>query len=228
MLVSPLLGESAARALSSRAVAAERSIRNDGIHAALIYAGSAAVGAFLIYLLVPRAGAQSGLRARWSDIPVGLGAILLALPVVQVVSVISVYVWTLVTHETPEDVAHSTLREILGHRADPWIWLVIVGAVIGAPVQEELTFRVFFSSALRRRASLTWPAIIVSAALFALMHRMHGPDEAPPVAWYAIPTLFVLGVSFGVAYERTGRLLVPMVMHAAYNGANIVLAMTFL
>lgn len=227
MIVSPVLGASAGAALPAGLMGALGSIRNEALMSLLTYTGSAALAVFLIYLLLPRAGEGSGLRARWSDVPVGLGAFLLGAPVVQVVSAVSVCSYWLLTHEWPDEVAHPMLREIMDNRADPWSWLLIAIAVAGAPVVEELVFRVFLTSAMRRSARAAWPAILISAALFALTHRLH-PPGSQPVEWHAIPTLFVLGVCFGVAYERTGRLLVPIVMHAAYNGANIVLAMVFL
>ena len=35
---------------------------------------------------------------------------------------------------------------------------------------------------------------------------------------WTLPPIFVLSVCLGLAYERTGNLWVPVVMHAAFNG----------
>ncbi len=46
-----------------------------------------------------------------------------------------------------------------------------------------------------------------------------------PWAWglAVAPALAVLGIALGVARERSGTLLVPMVAHAAFNGANLLI-----
>jgi membrane protease YdiL (CAAX protease family) len=68
------------------------------------------------------------------------------------------------------------------------------------------------SSALpcSRRSSL---AILVSALIFALMHRSHGPDPVP---------LFLLAVALGYVFSRTGRVLPCIVAHALLNATTIV------
>jgi membrane protease YdiL (CAAX protease family) len=50
-------------------------------------------------------------------------------------------------------------------------------------------------------------AILVTSGLFALVH--------PAWSW---PPIFVLALALGFAYERTGNLWVPIVMHACFNG----------
>jgi membrane protease YdiL (CAAX protease family) len=53
--------------------------------------------------------------------------------------------------------------------------------------------------------------VIVSAA-FAVSH-WHGPSLLP---------LFVLALGFGLAYELTGSLLAPIIMHAFFNSTMII------
>ena len=60
-----------------------------------------------------------------------------------------------------------------------------------------------------RRSSL---AILVSALVFALMHRSHGPDPIP---------LFLLAVALGYVFSRTGRVLPCIVAHALLNATTI-------
>lgn len=69
--------------------------------------------------------------------------------------------------------------------------------------------------AIRRRVQVTarWAGVGVTAALFALVHTE--PAFFPP--------LFILALGMGYAYERTGNLWVPIVMHAAFNGVQITL-----
>ena len=49
---------------------------------------------------------------------------------------------------------------------------------------------------------------------------MHIGTAAP----HAVLALFVLSLCFGAAYERSGRLTVPIVMHAIFNLANLAVA----
>ncbi len=77
--------------------------------------------------------------------------------------------------------------------------------VIAAPVCEELMFRGYVQRAYERRS--IWVGIAVGGVIFALYHlRFQGLLALIPVA---------LGLGY-VAW-RTGSLLPPMLMHAAYN-----------
>lgn len=57
-------------------------------------------------------------------------------------------------------------------------------------------------------------AILISAALFALIHMN---------PWQAVPA-FILGVLFGYVYYRTGSLKLTMLMHCTNNTIALVLA----
>ena len=56
--------------------------------------------------------------------------------------------------------------------------------------------------------------IVISAAVFALMHWSHGPDPA---------ALFVLALGLGYLYQRTHRWLPSVVTHACLNGTTMLL-----
>lgn len=84
--------------------------------------------------------------------------------------------------------------------------LIIVLAVVIAPITEEFVFRFFLYGVLRRYAGRA-AALTMSALFFAAVHA-HLPAFAP---------LFVLAACFTVAYEWSGSLLVPMTMHALFN-----------
>lgn len=89
-------------------------------------------------------------------------------------------------------------------------------AVIVAPLVEETVFRGFVYGVVKRFTDPIFAAI-VSAALFALAHFHLGS---------AVP-LFLLALGFVGAYERTGSLLVPMLMHALFNGISLIALMVF-
>ncbi|SDH98567.1 type II CAAX endopeptidase family protein [Janthinobacterium sp. YR213] len=88
------------------------------------------------------------------------------------------------------------------------LWLLAVG-VLAAPLCEEFIFRGLLQGGLRRSLP-AWQAIGIAAALFALVH--------PPAAMLPV---FVLGLCTGIAYERSGALLAPMLTHALYNAAML-------
>jgi membrane protease YdiL (CAAX protease family) len=90
--------------------------------------------------------------------------------------------------------------------------LVVAASVIVAPVAEEIFFRGLLQSMFRRYLGGPWPAILISAAMFAAAHASLYRD------W---PALFVLAVALGYNYERTGRLTSCMIAHAIFNAINI-------
>ena len=93
---------------------------------------------------------------------------------------------------------------------------VIIGmsllAVVVAPLTEELIFRAGLFRYLRTRIPRP-AAIVLPALLFGSLH-------ANLVAF--VP-LVLLGVVFALAYERTGRIWVPIVAHALFNLNTILM-----
>jgi hypothetical protein len=92
---------------------------------------------------------------------------------------------------------------------------MIALALVVAPVSEELVFRAGLFRFLRSRAP-RWVAFAVSAGLFALLHGN----------WVSSLPLFVLGLLFAAAYERTGRVAVPMLAHAFFNLNTLLLVLS--
>ncbi len=87
-------------------------------------------------------------------------------------------------------------------------WMLPLG-VLAAPLFEEFIFRGLVFRGLRRSMRLL-PAAVASAAVFAIVH--------PPLAMLPV---FGLGLVAAWAYERSGLLLAPMLVHAVYNAAVI-------
>lgn len=79
-----------------------------------------------------------------------------------------------------------------------------------APAAEEILFRGILLPLLMKRLG-AGPAVILSSALFALVH-LHVPSFFP---------LFVLAAGLALAYIYTGSLWVPIMMHALFNGMNL-------
>jgi membrane protease YdiL (CAAX protease family) len=220
LFMAPAVGGSAALALPARVLGPTDGVRHDGMVALAAYGLTAVAIAVMVYLLVPRAPG-AGLRPRVSDAPRGLLAFALTLPVVVSVGAVATALSFLLTGTHPDAIAHSTLHQILNQRTDPWVYAVILGAVVGAPVAEEYTYRIFLQSGLARVLRDRLLAIMLASAVFALVHRI-GPS---PVPWHAVAAIFTLGLGCGIAYERTGRPGVPVVIHALFNAFNVALAM---
>jgi hypothetical protein len=85
----------------------------------------------------------------------------------------------------------------------------LLGTVVFAPVFEEFVFRGLLYATLRRR--LAWPiAATLSAAIFAIAH---GYGAA------GFGSVFLSGLLWAIAYERTGSLLPNTAAHVLNNVA---------
>jgi membrane protease YdiL (CAAX protease family) len=91
--------------------------------------------------------------------------------------------------------------------------MAIFSAVVAAPISEELVFRGLlqriFQDLTRRPAA----AIVLTSLAFALVHQ----------PWQLWPAVFVLSLFLGLAYFRTGNLLVPILAHALFNAVQLTL-----
>jgi len=113
----------------------------------------------------------------------------------------------------PAQPIHEMLKALLRPGA-AWKAVVILLAVVVAPVAEEVFFRGVLQSMIRRYTRRPWPAILIASALFGLAHFQY---------WHTVPALFCLGVALGYNYERCGRLISPILTHAIFNGVSIVI-----
>jgi membrane protease YdiL (CAAX protease family) len=95
--------------------------------------------------------------------------------------------------------------------ADPALpyWLAAL-MIVAAPLFEEFIFRGLIFGGLRRSLGLP-VAALASAAIFGLVHP----------ALSVIP-VSIMGLAAALAYERTGALMAPMLVHALYNAAIFV------
>lgn len=106
---------------------------------------------------------------------------------------------------------------------DPRVFLVLVVlafTLIGPG--EELLFRGIIQSRLRETFSAP-VAVGLATAIFA---GIHWSSLAGPVSGRALTVtmLFVPGLVFGITYEMTDNLVVPAVIHGAYNATLFTLA----
>jgi len=94
--------------------------------------------------------------------------------------------------------------------------LLILTAVVIAPIAEELIFRGYIFGVLRRYAGRWW-AMVISASVFAAIHA-HIPSLAG---------LFALAVALTLVYEEAGSLWAPILMHSLFNGITVIFTLAW-
>ncbi len=165
--------------------------------------------------IVPRQPAREILFA-------GVGVVVLLIIYFNV-TIISVTVAAMLGFDTPT-VGHELLRAMRDSDSHVVLTLLILAAVVLAPISEEFIYRGFVQSAVlnmlakQREPHHRWLAIIITSALFATLHL-------GAVAWQALPGLFVVGVVVGWLYERTGSLLTPILVHMGFNGLMVTVTL---
>lgn len=87
--------------------------------------------------------------------------------------------------------------------------LSFVAVVILAPWAEELIFRGWIYSSLRQSFG-PWPAIVVTAAVFAVVHM--DPSRLYPLL------IFIPGLMLTIIREKNGSTKASFYAHALYNG----------
>jgi uncharacterized protein len=109
------------------------------------------------------------------------------------------------------DIVEKPARELFDNAHGVWRVILILIVVIGAPVVEELLYRGLILRSLDGRINDVL-AVVVSALWFAVVH-LQGVQ---------LPGLFVFGVVLAVLKQRTGRLGMCIVTHAAFNATTVV------
>ncbi len=150
---------------------------------------------------------QMGLHAHrlGDNILLGLGALVVSAPLVA-----GTY---FVVTRFVEPQAHAVQQLLLKAPSLENILVAILGTTVVAPVVEELVFRGILLPWLRERVGV-WPAVVMTSLIFAGMHRD---------AWPAPIPLFVLAMFLGALAARTCSLVGPIVLHATFNAANMLL-----
>ncbi|MBK7403072.1 MAG: CPBP family intramembrane metalloprotease [Phycisphaerales bacterium] len=223
VLLAPALTSAPLRDIGWITGGAGSSLRSVAAPQAVAYLAGIATAVGLL-IMAGKAAPQAGLKIDWIDVPLGMGLLLLVSPVVVLTGNLAELVNQSLTSEAPANtIAHPLLSKIVEGSGDPWAWVLIAVAVVGAPIVEEVVYRVFIQSGLLRLTNHPWVSLILTSVIFGTMHVM-GP-EGTRIPWYAAVEVGVLGLCCGAAFERTKRVGVPIAMHATFNAANIAVAM---
>jgi membrane protease YdiL (CAAX protease family) len=170
-----------------------------------------AAGLLVLRAIGRRAHRTVGLRAgnTWAGLRLGTVAFAAILPVCVAALIVSIGALRLV--KGPIE-THPLLEQVQ-ETEQPWTLIVLgVQAVVLAPVVEEFLYRgVLLSALVRGTGALA--ALVVSSALFAIVHA--------PVEPQAVAPLFFLGMALGYAAYRTRSLVAPILAHALFNALMV-------
>ncbi|MFA5554851.1 MAG: CPBP family intramembrane glutamic endopeptidase [Phycisphaerae bacterium] len=111
---------------------------------------------------------------------------------------------------------HQELQSLSQHTDGVVAFVIFFNAAIITSIFEEMLFRGFLQTAVRSCIIKPWPAILISSAFFAIAH-------ANTAHW---PALFLLGACMGYAYEKSGSLFRPIIIHSIFNGLMVLNVMT--
>jgi membrane protease YdiL (CAAX protease family) len=120
-----------------------------------------------------------------------------------------------------EPTEHSVFRLLMDPSSSVWMRrLAFAGALVLAPIGEELLFRGIVQSGFhklfspRRRSTYhRWVAIALSGSLFGFLHM-----DTP----HFVPALVAFGCFLGFLYEYTGSLLPPIMVHMLFNAKSLI------
>ncbi|MBN1511371.1 MAG: CPBP family intramembrane metalloprotease [Phycisphaerae bacterium] len=147
----------------------------------------------------------TGRRLAW-NVLLGLGAFLAAIAAFQFIGLLI----TFLAKGQPLNENIGKIKEMLPRMH----WLQFLALSFWVGLWEELTFRGFLLTRLRRITGSWWAAILLGAALFALPHM------GQQVALAVLP-LFVIGIIWSVFTVWRQSLLPAIIGHALFNFAQL-------
>ena len=168
---------------------------------------------------------------------VGFGVLLYVgvMPWLIIVEALSAIGQKLFLHEKNQ--LHPVLKQLEKTHSPEQILSLVVMICIIAPIAEELFFRGLLQTLIIRtiavvrrrdtdaehvRGGERLAGILIAAAIFAAVHLSVTAD-----AWSWLPALFLLGVTLGYAYERTGKLWADITIHSLFNAFAVVMIVGF-
>ncbi len=182
------------------------------LHGALFQGGllvGVCIGVFALRHKVHAIEGPDSVPGRPNPLLGGAATLVTALPVLLALNLL--WTWLLERFGFPLD--QQELVELFRRADSPaLVGVVVFMAVLVAPVVEELIFRAGIFRFLRTRIPRP-VALGLQAVVFALLHGNFA----------AFAPLVVLGIAFALAYERSGRILVPIIAHGLFNLNTILL-----
>ncbi|MCH9806221.1 MAG: CPBP family intramembrane metalloprotease [Alphaproteobacteria bacterium] len=139
-------------------------------------------------------------------LPGGGLTVLKSFVVLAIVSgVFTIYAWNFAYDDIIADV--SELWPLM--KGEYW-WLMLLVAVVGAPLSEEILFRGYLQSALAKSQLGFWGAALLTNTAWTALHAGY--------TMTGLIDVFIAGLVFSWLLWRTGSLWVPIICHGLYNG----------
>jgi membrane protease YdiL (CAAX protease family) len=176
----------------------------DGVAVALIIIVSTPVQVALLWAFASRGGNNGAAQLGWvwPKRSEAIFAVLAAIAYIVIGDVTSAVMG--------RDLVTSFQTDIYRTADDAgWLPVLWIAVVIVTPIGEETLFRGWLFAGWLREPRDTWPVIIVTAGLFAILHVQYD--------WFVIAQVFVFGLLVGWIRWATGSAIVTMLMHAVIN-----------
>ncbi|NJC26846.1 CPBP family intramembrane glutamic endopeptidase [Neolewinella antarctica] len=182
----------------------------------LMFAGSAAAGLWFVYRNNWLASVYLDRGPRDYSLSYAIGFFVITLPIVAYSAYLNLQIslpeWAVNSEESTD----ALLAQILRMESVPEFVLAFLTIAVSAGLGEELLLR----GVLQNRILGGWLGgnhhvrIWVAAALFSAMH----------IEFAGFLPRLLLGASLGYAYYWTRSLWVPILLHLAFNGIQVVIA----
>ncbi len=154
---------------------------------------------------------------------IGVIAILALFPIIEVAGSLGAILQEALQGSPPDPVAHQTLKLLTQAPIEGWWWMIAGGAIVMAPIIEEILYRGIIQQSLRRLKVPRWWAILATSAGFTLMHI---PVLSEDAMIASLLMLMFASIGFGWIRERTGQMAPSILAHMLFNLINVILAIT--
>jgi membrane protease YdiL (CAAX protease family) len=131
------------------------------------------------------------------------------IPVLLAIMLITFLVIKWLSYKPP---VQPIVQVFLEEKEPAILWISTLFAAIFGPIAEEIFFRGFMYSAVKKTFGIFW-AMIVTSAIFSILHT-HIVGFFPIMA---------LGLLLAYLYEKTGSLVSCMSVHIAHNIGMVIL-----
>ena len=162
-------------------------------------------------------GQPHRIKALTKGLAIGAISWCVAYPTVLVVNLITGEIGKWIWGDNKID--QVAVKHLKGLASQPLLYtLMVICVIFLVPLIEELLFRGFLQSWIRRYIGRIG-GIIFTAIIFALVH--YSPAQGS-VNFELICSLFVLSCFLGFIYEREKTLWAPITLHAVFNGITVL------
>lgn len=114
------------------------------------------------------------------------------------------------------ELVEKRARDLFDNATGPWLPVMILVVVVGAPVVEELVYRGFIQPGLNDRFGGK-VSVLIASIWFAGVH----------LQLVELPGLFAFALVLGYCFYRTKRLGLSIVAHVAFNATGVLFIALF-